>query len=114
MSCTKMEKFTELTLRMGAFVSVLLVKSLKRDYNNIYPIKLARLPGYKHWDKKPEISLVILAPSKDKKALENVEYSKKISKQLINIKASLFKKKKIESEAKIENEIQLRERTAKL
>ena len=76
---------------------------------------------FKHKDKKPKIELIINAPSKDKKSLENVEngyiaeYAEIYGQKLLNIRCNAKRKiKKIEYKVEIENETQFRERIAKL
>ena len=76
---------------------------------------------YKHKDKNPKIELIVNAPSKDKRSLENIEngyikeyaeiYDKKLLTKRCNPK---LKTKKIECKVEIENETQLKERIAKL
>ena len=76
---------------------------------------------YKHEDKNPKIELIVNAPSKDKRSLENIEngyikeyaeiYDKKLSSKRCNPK---LKTKNIECKVEIENETRLKERIAKL
>lgn len=75
---------------------------------------------FKHKDKNPEIELIVLAPSFDRKSLEKVEngyiseYAEKHGK-LLNVKCNPLKKtKKVEHEVKMENKSQLEERIALL
>ena len=72
-------------------------------------------------DKNPEIELIVLAPSFDRKSLEKVEngyiseYAEKHGNKLLNVKCNPLKKtKKVEYEVKMENKSQLEERIALL
>lgn len=76
---------------------------------------------FKHKDKNPEIELIVLAPSFDRKSLEKVEngyiseYAEKHGNKLLNVKCNPLKKtKKVEYEVKMENKSQLEERIALL
>ena len=76
---------------------------------------------FKHKDKKPKIELIVNAPSKDKRSLENMEngyieeYAEKYGQKLLNVKCNPKRKtKKIEYKVEMENETQLKERVAKL
>ena len=76
---------------------------------------------FKHKDKKPKIELIVNAPSKDRKSLENTEnsyieeYAEIYGQKLLNIRGNpKTKTKKIEYKVEIENETQLKERKAKL
>ena len=76
---------------------------------------------FKHKDKKPKIELIVNAPSKDERSMENMEngyieeYAEKYGQKLLNIKCNPKRKtKKIEYKVEMESETQLKERIAKL
>ena len=75
---------------------------------------------YKHRKKKPQIELIVKAPTNDKKSLEKIEnayiedYAVKYGGLLLNIKANPLKPKKVQFKAEIEKQSQLEERIAKL
>ena len=76
---------------------------------------------FKHKDKNSEIELIVYAPSKDKKSLENVEnkhiteFADKYGELLLNKRCNPLKKsKKVEYQVMMENKQQLEERIAKL
>ena len=75
---------------------------------------------YKHRKKKPQIELIVKAPTNDKKSLEKIEnayiqdYATKYGALLLNIKANPLKPKKVQFKVQIEKQSQLEERIAKL
>ena len=75
---------------------------------------------YKHRKKKPQIELIVKAPTNDKKSLEKIEnayiedYAVKYGVLLLNVKANPLKPKKVEFKVQMENQKQLEERIAKL
>ena len=76
---------------------------------------------YKFRNKKPQIELVVKAPTNDKKSLEKIEnayiedYAVKHGSLLLNIKANPLKQpKKVQFKVQIEKQSQLEERIAKL
>ena len=75
---------------------------------------------YKHRKKKPQIELIVKAPTNDKKSLEKIEnayiedYAIKYGVLLLNVKANPLKPKKVQYKVEIEKQSQLEERIAKL
>ena len=76
---------------------------------------------FKHKDKNPKIELIVNAPSKDRKSLEDTEngyieeYADIYCQKVLNIRCNPKRKtKKVEYKVGIENETQLKERIAKL
>ena len=75
---------------------------------------------YKHRKKKPQIELIVKAPTNDKKSLEKIEnayiedYAVKYGVLLLNVKANPLKPKKVQFKVEIEKQSQLEERIAKL
>ena len=75
---------------------------------------------YKHRKKKPQIELIVKAPTNDKKSLEKIEnayiqdYATEYGALLLNIKANPLKPKKVQFKVEIEKQSQLEERIAKL
>ena len=75
---------------------------------------------YKHRKKKPQIELIVKAPTNDKKSLEKIEnayiedYAVKYGVLLLNVKANPLKPKQVQFKVQIEKQSQLEERIAKL
>ena len=75
---------------------------------------------YKYRKKKPQIELIVKAPTNDKKSLEKIEnayiedYAVKYGVLLLNVKANPLKPKKVQFRVQIEKQSQLEERIAKL
>ncbi|XP_068677184.1 uncharacterized protein [Montipora foliosa] len=75
---------------------------------------------YKFRKKKPQIELIVKAPTNDKKSLEKIEnayiedYANKYGVLLLNVKANPLKPKKVQFKVQIEKKSQLEERIAKL
>ena len=75
---------------------------------------------YKYRKKKPQIELIVKAPTNDKKSLEKIEnayiedYAVKYGVLLLNAKANPLKPKKVQFKVQIEKQSQLEERIAKL